>query len=103
MFNYLITRGIVYKDLDLINSLFIKEIVWSLYLLYNHYICWRTSPLITKHWLIRGTLVLMYIDYVTYFNRIIIVTNPNKHIILYVLRALGPDYSMYYLSNINTN
>jgi hypothetical protein len=26
MFNYLIARGIVYRDLDLVNSLFIKEI-----------------------------------------------------------------------------
>jgi hypothetical protein len=44
-------------------------------LLYNHYICWCASPLITKHWLIRGTLVSVYIDHVTYFNRTTTVTN----------------------------
>jgi hypothetical protein len=26
MFNYFITRGIIYRDLDLVNSLFIKKI-----------------------------------------------------------------------------
>ena len=50
--------------------------VWSLHLLYNHYICWCASPLITKHWLIRGTSVSVYIDHVTYFNRTTTVTNP---------------------------
>jgi hypothetical protein len=45
----------------------------------------------------------VYIDHVTYFNKTTIVTNPNEHIVLYVLRALGPDYSMYYLSDTNTN
>jgi hypothetical protein len=41
-------------------------------------------------------LVLVYIDYITYFNRTITVTNPNKYIVLYILRALGPNYSIYY-------
>jgi hypothetical protein len=44
----------------------------------------------------------IYIDYVAYFNRTI-VTNPNEHIVLYVLRAPGPDYSMYHLSDTNNN
>jgi hypothetical protein len=41
----------------------------------NHCTCWRTNPLLTKHWLIRGTLVSVYIDHVTYFNRTTTVTN----------------------------
>jgi hypothetical protein len=41
----------------------------------NHCTYWRTNPLITKHWLIRGTSVSVYIDHVTYFNRITTVTN----------------------------
>jgi hypothetical protein len=45
----------------------------------------------------------VYIDHVIYFNRITIVTNPNEYIVLYVLRALRPDYSIYYLSDINKN
>jgi hypothetical protein len=69
----------------------------------NHCTCWRTNPLLTKHWLIRGTSVSVYIDHVTYFNRITTVTNPNEHIVLYVLRAPGPDCSMYYLSDTNSH
>ena len=41
----------------------------------NHCTCWRTNPLLTKHWLIRGTSVSVYIDHVTYFNRTTTVTN----------------------------
>jgi hypothetical protein len=41
----------------------------------NHCTYWRTNPMITGHWLIRGTLVLVYIDHVIYFNRITTVTN----------------------------
>jgi hypothetical protein len=41
----------------------------------NHCTCWRTNPLITKHWLIRGTSVSVYIDHVTHFNRTTTVTN----------------------------
>ena len=44
-------------------------------LINNHCAYWRTNPLITKHWLIRGTPVSVYIDHVTYFNRITTVTN----------------------------
>jgi hypothetical protein len=43
----------------------------------------------------------VYIDHVTYFNRTTTVNNPNEYIILYVFRALGPDCSMYHLSNTN--
>ena len=43
----------------------------------------------------------MYIDHVTYFNRTTTVTNPNEHTVLYVLRAPGPDCSMYHLSGTN--
>jgi hypothetical protein len=48
----------------------------------NHCTCWRTNPLLTKHRLIRGTLVSVYIDHVIYFNRTTIVNNPNEHIVL---------------------
>jgi len=41
----------------------------------NHCTYWRTNPLLTKHWLIKGTSVSVYIDHVTYFNRTTIVTN----------------------------
>ena len=44
-------------------------------LINNHCAYWRTNPLITKHWLIRGTPVSVYIDHVTYFNRTTTVTN----------------------------
>jgi hypothetical protein len=43
----------------------------------------------------------IYINYIAYLKRTI-VTNPNEHIVLYVLRAPGLDYSMYYLSGTNT-
>jgi hypothetical protein len=38
-------------------------------------------------------LTSIYTDYVAYFKRTA-VTNPKEHIVLYVLHALGPDYSM---------
>jgi hypothetical protein len=44
----------------------------------------------------------VYIDHVIYFNRTTTVTNPKEHTVLYVLRAPGPDYSVYYLSGTNT-
>jgi hypothetical protein len=44
----------------------------------------------------------MYIGYVAYLNRTTTVTNPNEHTVLYVLRAPGPDCSMYHLSDTNT-
>jgi hypothetical protein len=43
----------------------------------------------------------VYIDHVTYFNRTTTVTNPNEHTVLYVLRAPGPDCSVYHLSDTN--
>jgi hypothetical protein len=42
----------------------------------------------------------IYIDYIAYFKRTI-VTNPNEYIVLYVLRAPGPDCSIYHLSDTN--
>ena len=45
----------------------------------------------------------MYIDHVIYFNRKKTVNNPNEHTVLYVLRAPGPNCSMYYLSGTNKN
>jgi hypothetical protein len=67
----------------------------------NHYTYWRTNPLLTKHWLIRGKSVLVYIDHVIYFNRTIIVTNLIRAYNTIRIPCLRPDCSMYHLSGTN--
>jgi hypothetical protein len=67
----------------------------------NHCTCWRTNPLITKHWLIRGTSVSVYIDHVTHFNRTTTVTIPTsiEYYTYYVPRNTTP---LCYLSDTNS-